>query len=152
MPPRAAKKSAKLKEAEEHKDFWTKAANVKRPRGRPRKNAPPDPPLILTSEVTTRQTKEKAWKINTKIVFFNSDHQSQTNKRARKDSPDNSDEVPGDKSIYDVALASGLEVSYEDTDEYIETPDSPDKTKPAGDEIVFETGVSYLLNVQMGKC
>ena len=60
--------------------------------------------------------------------------------------------MPGDKSIYDVALASGLEVPDEDTDEYIETPDSPDKTKPAGDEIVFETGVSYLLNVQMGKC
>ena len=59
--------------------------------------------------------------------------------------------MPNDKSIYNVVLASELEVPDEDIDKYIKTLDSPDKTKLAGDEIVFETSVSYLLNVQMGK-
>ncbi|KAL5523580.1 hypothetical protein ACEPAG_7753 [Sanghuangporus baumii] len=114
MPPCATRKSAKLREAEEHEDIQTRAANVKRPRGRPRKNALPDPSLNLIPEVTTRQTE------------------GMTNKRVRR-AASADDEAPGDKSIYDVALASGLEVPYEDdTYEYVETPNSPDKTKPPG--------------------
>ncbi|KAL5523432.1 hypothetical protein ACEPAG_7605 [Sanghuangporus baumii] len=127
MPSRATRKSAKLREAEEHKDIQTRMANIKCPRGRPHKNALPDPSLNLIPEVTTRQTE------------------GITNKRVcRAASAD--DEAPGDKSIYNVALASGLEVPYEDdTYEYVETPNSPNKTKPPGDKNVFEIpGVSHL--------
>ncbi|KAL5483449.1 hypothetical protein ACEPAI_8680 [Sanghuangporus weigelae] len=133
MPPCTTRKSVKLREAEEHKDIRTRAANVKRPRGRPRKNALPDPSLNLIPEVTTRQTE------------------GMTNKRVRR-AASADDEAPGDKSIYDVALASGLEVPYEDnTYEYVETPDSPDKTKPPGDENVFEIPEQdiFNLNVQL---
>ncbi|KAL5495784.1 hypothetical protein ACEPAI_1248 [Sanghuangporus weigelae] len=131
MPPRATRKLAKLREAEEHEDIRTRVANIKRPRGRPCKNALPDSSLNLIPEKTTRQTE------------------GMTNKRVRR-AASADDEAPGDKSIYDVVLASGLEVPYEDdTYEYVETPDSPDKTKPPGDENVFKIPKDDGLNISM---
>lgn len=56
-------------------------------------------------------------------------------------------------SIYDVALASGLEVPDDDSDEYIETPDSPDKaTRPNENETVFDVSGMSCTDIGMGKC